>query len=742
MSRPWWAVVVIVVLVISAVATLASFGWNEQSNGSSVIPISGLSQLDQHWVPNWGYRDELSPTNIDYPHFWSDNAGKIMTMAMIIHDNTDAIRADKFLAANTFDEFYHPEVLINSTSLAWMKNTSGSYVTNGIVELYGDNSSTAYEQLEIGNNYTGYLPLAYLGGDRIWANISVKCCALRAQSSEVFVLPDGFSKRSIFNVNGSEFYVIVNATLRGGLPYAIVSLQDEPLEPSGPSMSYAFLQLFNTTKTNPFETATYYATDGAFAGALKSRSGFPVTSGGVVMAYSNHTSVFSTYEKGIMSGQDAVAVTFGSQNIYDLEHWTSDSPFSHSWLGIGYTVPQLALGVKSAPIYARIYPIEHFDYRLANATARYIASAPKDVSVAPPVSFGFVSYGLSLLAANDSEYSSLAKGYWNYYYAAYVSSEMSTAYSRSTSLFALAGFELYGCNSTVESFTRDFVGFSPGSSIEEYGWATAALRHLYECSKSSDDLSLYERVSRGLIPGGSHFVALNVSDAITPAWTFQSGEAAAGLLIGGVPYNNQSVLLNMDAVYQSDFNGFVHNKPFGGDPANTEALPAYILSTWLFEEGMRNATGYWISDLSNCNVTSISYQGGTLTVNAVGRGGTLELSNSNGNQVFSINGNESVSISNHRCLWFLLVFVAVTVVIVLTYLVGIRKHDHDRLTHRSSGSSPRLSRPPSTNVRDRFAIKSRKHGTINILQLLLGSRYRCEFRRSESRRVFSTEGGS
>ena len=666
---------VIVLLAVSATAL-----------GPAAPDPTATQQLQQHWVPGWGYRDELSPASIDYQHFWSDNAGKILTMAMLANDTTGAQDAARFLAANMGNGYYLPELLVNSTGPTWMSDASGYYITNGIVELHGDNSSDGLDQLEIGNNYTGYLPLAYLGGDRIWVNQGQGCCAVKAQSSSVFVIPDGFSKRSFFDVNGSEFYVYANATLSQGAPYASVSLQVEPLGSMGPSASYAFLQLFNTTTTYPFEDASHYESNGTFAGELKPRGAIPLTEGGLALAYSNRTSVFTTYQGGVVSGQDAVAVAFGNQSLYDLEHWTGDVPFSHSWLGVGYSVPTTAPGVKSAPVYAKVYPIEHFDFRLANETARYIATSPTDVSVAPPVGFGFDAYGLSLLAQNNSAHSSLAKGYWGNYFARYNGTNPATAYARSINTLALAGFDLYGCNSTVESFTRAFVGTFPGSSIEEYGWAVAALHQLYLCTGSPSDLSLYQAALGRLSPNPVHFVALDIPNSPNATWTFQYGEAASGLLLGGVRYNDSLVLGAMNAVYQSDVNGSVLNTPYGGEQANTETLPAYMLSTWLFEHGMSNATGYWVSSLSDCNITALAYGGGILTLSVEGGSdGRLVLNGPAGSQTFYPRGSETLKAggSTTEFPYQYLAVSILTALVVGSYLCA-RRRNYDVSTRSST----------------------------------------------------------
>lgn len=601
--------------------------------------------LSSHWVPGWGYRDELTPASIDNQHFWSDNAGKILTMAELIHDGADASDASQFISTNMNGAGYIPEALINSSVPQWIESSGGSYVTNGIVELHGDNSTNGLEQLEVGNNYTGYLPLAYVGGDRAWADGGPGCCAIRARSSEVFVIPDGFAKRSFFSVNGTQFYVIVNATVAKGLPYANVTAQMDLLESSGPAVSQIFLQLFNTTDSFPFEAGSAYASDGTFLTALPSKGAMPVSGPGLAMAYSNHTSVFTDSSEGV-SGQDAVALEYGSQSLYDLEHWVNDPAFSHSWLGLGYDVPSLGPGEKSTAAYSKVYPLEHFDFRMANQTARYIASDPRDVSVVPPVGFGFVAYGLALLAKSNPAFSPTATRYWDHYLAAYTGTDPTTAYARSIETFSLAGFELYGCNSTVESLTREFVGAFPGSSIEEYGWAADALHQLYACTGSPADAALYQSVIDHVVPDPSHFVRVDVPGSPPPTFTFQFGEAASGLMLGGAPYNSSAVVGAMDAVYQSDANGTVYNTPYEGDLANTETLPAYLLSTSLFESAMNRSTGgLWISSLAGCNVTSVSLSDGNLVLSARGSDGTVVLSSLAGDQVISVNGNETFTLA-------------------------------------------------------------------------------------------------
>ena len=596
--------------------------------------------LALHWVPGWGYRDELNASDIDYQNFWTDNAGKILSMAMTTRDMTDASHALSFLesqglvsASSSSSSYYLPEVLVNSSILELQNN---AMITNRIVQLVGNTTSSGLQSLAIGNYYAGSTAMGYLGSDRILVSGKI----YRSTSSTVAPISGGFSRRSLFETSNGDFYLYLNATLAAGKPYADVSIQVLPLNSSLSSSDLLYLQVFSSS--GQFDNASLYGQDGSFVRQLAYNNGSPSAQNGLIIPYSEQFNVF---------GEDSVAVSFNNSTatVNDFEHWYRNGAFDGlSWIGIAYDAPANSVGVLSQPINSKVYPLQHLDYHLVNDTARYIASNPVNVAVTPPVGFGFISYGLALDAASNPQnaiLASLARGYWNYYYERYDSSGPSNAYSRSTNLLAMAGLTLYGCNSTIEGFTRDFVGGNPGASIEEYGWAVAALHQLYNCTKSPGDLGLYQSVIGAFSSDPDHFISLSVSGASSPAWTFQYGEAASGLMLAGVPFNSASVLVSMDAVYQSNVDGTVLNKPFHGDWANTETLPAYMLSTWLFESEMRNATGYWVSSLSNCNVTSLSYAGGTLNVAATGRNGALLLSNVEGSKSYAINGSEITQIT-------------------------------------------------------------------------------------------------
>ncbi|MGD0477555.1 MAG: hypothetical protein ABSB29_05245 [Nitrososphaerales archaeon] len=541
--------------------------------------------LASHWVPGLGYRDELNASDIDHQNFWTDNAGKILSMAMTTGDATDASHALTFLesvglgSAPSFSSpYYLPEVVVNSSILELQNDTM---ITNRIVQLVENTASSGLQSLAIGDYYAGSTTMGYLGSDRIFVSDKI----YRSASSTVVPISGGFSKRSLFKTSSGDFFLYLNATITAREPYAGVSIQALPLNYSLSSNDLLYLQVFSSS--GQFDNASLYGHDGSFLRQLAYNNGSPSAQNGLIIPYSKQFSAL---------GEDSVAVSFDNSTatVNDFEHWYRNGAFDGlSWIGIAYDAPANSVGVLSQPIYSKAYPLQHLDYRLANDTARYIATGQMNVAVTPPVSFGFISYGLALDAASNPQNATLAglaPGYWNYYYDRYYPSGSSNAYSRSTNLLAMAGFTLYGCNSTVEGFTREFVEGNPGASIEEYGWAAAALHQLYNCTKSPGDLALYQKVISAFSPDLDYFVRLSVRGASSPAWTYQYGEAASGLMLAGVPFNNTSVLASMNAVFQSDVDGIILNQPFHGDLANTETLPAYMLSTWLFEDEMRNAT--------------------------------------------------------------------------------------------------------------------------------------------------------
>ena len=101
----------------------------------------------------------------------------------------------------------------------------------------------------------------------------------------------------------------------------------------------------------------------------------------------------------------------------------------------------------------------------------------------------------------------------------------------------------------------------------------------------------------------------------------------------------------MNAVYQSNVSGTVLIQPFRGDLANTETLPAYMLSTWLFQTEMMNSTGYSIVGLNNVNLTSIDYTKGTLLIGAMGNNGTIFISHGKTVETFPVVGFETIPVT-------------------------------------------------------------------------------------------------
>jgi hypothetical protein len=626
--------------------------------------------LSSHWLAsNNCYRDELNRSDVDYNNCWMDNAGKILVMSAFTGDSIDGNRSlgfiERYLSSGPPNYYYLPELaMINGdVTPPTQTGTSSISVSNGLVELTASNTTAShFDELAVGTSYTGNTNLAYIGGDRIWINSSNFVGANSSNSSSVFSISNGFSKRSLFQLpaSGISYYVYVNATLKPSVPFANVSIQLEPIGSSPAKfVEYLFLQAFNTTSTNPFYSGSlYYSNNGSYYESMGYREAQGINPsfgggvGGILLAYSNATNIFSTPTGNAdVRGQDALAIKFGDDQIYDWEHWSNDSPFNHSWFGPGYLAPQNVAGNSlSSPLFSEFYPILHFDYHLANETAIYVASSsrPAGVAVSPPVGFGFISYGLALEASlnpSNTTLNSLARGFWNYYYSAYAdeSSNYGTPYARSINLLALAGFKLYDCNSTVENFARNFIGNTSGSSVEEYGWGTAALYELKSCTGNSGDLDLYNSFVNSF--GSSNMSFIQLSDGLrgrmdlNPEFTFQFAEAGVGLMLGGIPYNDSVVTRAMDAVFQSNVSGTILNSPYSGDLANTETIPAYTLSTWLFQNEMRNDTGYWITAISNANITSIDFfANGTLLVGVYGKDGSISLMDNSSSQLRTISG--------------------------------------------------------------------------------------------------------
>jgi hypothetical protein len=453
----------------------------------SVSATSAQALLASHWVSGWGFRDELNTSDVDNQNFWTDNAGKILVASMTTGDATDADRALRFIQDHMTASYYLPEVLVNS-SMTPSSAEGTPCISNRIVMLQGANESQSeLRQLTIGNYYAGLWSAGYLGADRIWYDGS----AHRALSASLLIRSNGFIKRAYFSFDGLSFYTYLNATIAVGNPYILVSVQVEPLNSTFGAGDHSYLQVFDNATDGlqkyAFENATLFDSRGNLVEAAPFNNGMPLSESGMLVVYSNRTGTLS---------QDSVALRFNASGIYDAEHWYLNGPFDNlSWVGLGYDVPTTNPGEFSAPVYAEVYPIQHLDFRLLSNTMKDIASNPKDVSVAPPVSFGFVARGLALESNRNPDNLTLrrlATDYWNLYYQRYAGTEPTTAYLRSVSLFAMAGFELYGGNSTVENLTNHFVIGHAGASIEEYGWAVAALWTLNHYNSSASITERYD----------------------------------------------------------------------------------------------------------------------------------------------------------------------------------------------------------------------------------------------------------
>jgi hypothetical protein len=487
----------ILILPIVGLLCLSFFSVLKPSQALKVSTIPNENALlSQHWVPGWGFRDENNSIDIDYQNFWMDNAGKILMESLITNDTVDASRAFGFIQSHMTQSDYLPEVLVNSSMI---NNTQGNpSLSNRIVLLEGSNESqSALEQLSLGDYYASPQLQGFLGADRIFYNESGQGGAYRANSSVVTAVPNGFVKRAFFNftIPGGarrEFYTYLNVTMKVGDPYVQVSTQIQPMnstfEAGNTHGNYTYLQVFAGSNDNlkqfSFENATIFNEDGTVNRTAPFRGATPQSTGGLVVAYSNRTNVLD---------QDSVALRFNATDLYRVEHWYQDGAFDGlSWFGLGYrynaTVGQ---GDLSAPIYVEVYPIEHMDYHLMSDMVKYIVSNPPlNVTVSPPVSFGFVAEGLALGAKmnpGNQTIRNLATSYWDLIYSRYNSSIYSTPYGRAINVFALAGFTLFNGSSTVKDFTRRFVG---GDSIEEYGWAVAALHQLYKFTNLPSDLLL------------------------------------------------------------------------------------------------------------------------------------------------------------------------------------------------------------------------------------------------------------
>ena len=183
-----------------------------------------------------------------------DNAGKILTMSEITHDSTDASRSLSFIESYLHGgSYYLPELWVNSSVGSFTTSGSSISISNDITELTANNSTLShYDQLAIGTQYTGSTSLGYLGADRACFHFASGCNVSSSVSSQVYEIQNGFSKRSLFEFEGSMYYLYLNATIEKSNPFVNVSMQIEPLNSTTSGVDYVFLQVFNAGNNNPF----------------------------------------------------------------------------------------------------------------------------------------------------------------------------------------------------------------------------------------------------------------------------------------------------------------------------------------------------------------------------------------------------------------------------------------------------------------------------------------------------------
>lgn len=552
-------------------------------------------------------------------------------MAALTGDVTDANRAFSVIQSHLTDDYYLPELVVNSSMGVITKKLadSNTITSNALVELeHNSSASSSFSQLEFGTNFTGAETLGYLGAYRIYADNS------NHYANETRVLVNGNTsiEESNFTINGDNFTLFLNATIQTGAPYINYSLQFEALNsqlpPTGSTMD---LQVFSNS--GQFANATVYNSTGSFLSKLPfNGASNAATQNGMIISYQRNQSVFT---------QDAVAMTFNASKygatIEDHEHWYKNGgEFQNlSWMGLAFKVPPTPVGQISTAIQGQIFPIGNADYRMINQTAEFISTNPTNEAVGPPVSFGFISYGLALYAESNPAYLNLAQDYWNYYYNLYNNSDYPSVYSNSINVFALAGLKLFSNssnpNNTVDNFVRRFVNNTTtgNTSIEENGWAVAGMCDLAKITNNLADEQLCSDFMNSFALSGTQYLVVRGSSA-TSNGTFQFGEAASGLMLGGVNYNKSIVLAAMSAVFQAEnVSGVLNTPALNADLGNTEAIPAALLSEYLFNGNMFNATGYSITSLHNANLSSIDYSNGALVIRykADASGGNLTLNN-------------------------------------------------------------------------------------------------------------------
>jgi hypothetical protein len=634
-----------IVFVLALLVGSSFFSAFAQSDSSQVISNS----LSKHWDPHCGFRTELNPLDQDYWNCFYDDAGKILVSSVLSGDSTDARRAFNLINSSFSNGYYLPELnTIASRAVDTIQYAGKAPLTsNALVELENNASlKPYYEQLGFGTNFTGPSDLGYLGAYRIVLGSTGYYPT--ANKTIINRKSNTMTEESNFTLPGGNKYIVsVSATIRSGEPYINESLLLEPLNAQLPAQARVDLQVFSSA--GQFASASLYDSNGNFQGNLKYNSSSPATlQDGFIISYDRDFNVM---------GEDEVALTFNAtrygSTIEGYENWYQNKAYGAlSWTGLSLGVSSDPVGKVTRVLSGFVYPIGDGDYRMVNQTAKFIATNHSlNKAVAPPVSFGFIAYGLALYAESHPAERSTALGYWNYYYSIYNNSNYSTVYARAISVFGLAGLVLYpksNNNATVDAFVRRFANDTIGvnSYIEENGWAAAALCTLANNTGNKSDATLCSNLQNSFVLNSKDYLLVKGSDQL-PTATFQFGETASGLLISGLKFNNQYVLAAMSAVFQAiNGSGVLNMQPT--DLGNTEAIPASILSRHLFNGSMMSTTGYTIDALHNANLTSINFfSNKTLVIklDVNHSGGSLTVSNKYKSFNYKLEpGNEPITI--------------------------------------------------------------------------------------------------
>ncbi|MCL5069010.1 MAG: hypothetical protein M1368_11775, partial [Thaumarchaeota archaeon] len=110
--KPKRGLIIALLIFILGVPPLLSSATISSSN------IYGSNTLSNHWLSKKGcYQDELNQSDMDYYNCWTDNAGKILTMAELTNDSIDASHALSYLQQNglSASNSYLPEAVVTNS---------------------------------------------------------------------------------------------------------------------------------------------------------------------------------------------------------------------------------------------------------------------------------------------------------------------------------------------------------------------------------------------------------------------------------------------------------------------------------------------------------------------------------------------------------------------------------------------------------------------------------------------------